>query len=309
MASSTIRPIVAIAGGTGSLGSHITTALLSPQFRSSFKEVRLLTQNTASEKAQSFAAKGAKTFGVNYTDEQTVLSAIHGADVLINALGGSVAGFPAKNALLAAALKDGGIKVYIPSEFGIDHRSNDFEHLEWSKKKDHAAKARQSNMKVCQVYCGLFMEHSFGPWFGYNTKKGVYESIGSSTTKSAFTALDDVGKAVASLARLPPSEIPDNVRLVGSNISFKEVAEIMSSISGKPIETKEVELGPFKEKTTQKTEGDPASFIRFVMGEGNMDFSKNENEIVNPGQKLWKWKTVQEYAKEVGGLPWIEYGD
>jgi uncharacterized protein YbjT (DUF2867 family) len=119
MSSSAVRPIVAIAGGTGKLGQHITTALLSPQFNPSFKEIRLLTANTSSEVAKSFAAKGAKTIGVNYSDEQSILSAIHGADVLINSLGGSVAGFPAKNALMEAAIKDGGIKLYLPSEYGI----------------------------------------------------------------------------------------------------------------------------------------------------------------------------------------------
>lgn len=117
--TSTWRPVVAVAGGTGKVGSYITTALLSPQFSSSFKEVRLLTANTSSEKARALAAKGAKTIGINYSDEKSILSAIHGADVLVNALGGSVNGFPAKNALMHAAIKDGGIKVYFPSEFGI----------------------------------------------------------------------------------------------------------------------------------------------------------------------------------------------
>jgi NmrA-like family len=117
--SSAIRPVVAIAGGTGQLGSHIMNALLSPQFSPSFKEIRLLTSNVSSEKAQLFASKGAKTIGVNYSDEQSILTAIQGADVLINSLGGSVKGFPAKNALMLAAIKDGGIKLYFPSEFGI----------------------------------------------------------------------------------------------------------------------------------------------------------------------------------------------
>jgi len=119
MASSTWRPVVAVAGGTGKVGSQVITALLSPQFSSSFKEVRLLTSNTSSEKAQALAAKGAKMIGVNYSDEKSILSGIHGADVLVNALGGSVKGFPAKNALMQSAIKDGGIKVYFPSEFGI----------------------------------------------------------------------------------------------------------------------------------------------------------------------------------------------
>jgi len=44
-----------------------------------------------------------------------------------------------------------------------------------------------------------------------NTKRGVWEPISSVNTWAAFTALKDVGKAIASLAHLPASEIPDHV--------------------------------------------------------------------------------------------------
>lgn len=153
------------------------------------------------------------------------------------------------------------------------------------------------------------VDFSFGPWYGMNTNKELWEPIGSANAPVAFTALEDAGKAIASLARLPPSEVPDHVRIVGDNISLKDASEAMTAVSGNKIELKEIELGPFKAKTTERTEGDPAEFIRFVMGEGKLDFTQNENELVNPGEKLWKWKTVKDYAKEVDGKPWIEYGD
>jgi hypothetical protein len=39
-------------------------------------------------------------------------------------------------------------------------------------------------------------------------------------------------------------------------------------------------------------------------GTGNLDFSKkNDNELVNPGESKWKWKTMEEYAEEVDGMP------
>jgi hypothetical protein len=142
-----------------------------------------------------------------------------------------------------------------------------------------------------------------------NTKKGVWSPIGKATTPSAFTALEDIGKAVAALCRLPPEKIPDHVRIVGDNISFKDASEAMTAVSGDKIALKEIDLDSFKKETTKRTEGDPASFIRFVMGEGKLDFSENENELVNPGEKDFKWKTVKDYAKEVGGKPWIEYDD
>ena len=32
-----------------------------------------------------------------------------------------------------------------------------------------------------------------------------------------------------------------------------------------------------------------------------MDFSKNDDELVNPGQAIWKWKTVEDFVREKGG--------
>jgi hypothetical protein len=143
-----------------------------------------------------------------------------------------------------------------------------------------------------------------------NTKKGVWCPVGSASTPSAYTALLDAAKAVVSLSLLPLSKVPEHVRIAGSNISFRDAAEAMTAVSGRSIQMEEIDLVSFKSRTTEKTEGDAASFIRFIMGEGKLDFTtQNENDIVNPEDYKWKWKTVHEYAKEVGGKPWIEYGD
>ena len=37
---------------------------------------------------------------------------------------------------------------------------------------------------------------------------------------------------------------------------------------------------------------------RVVMGEGKADFSsQNENEVVNPGGKFWKWTSVEDVVR------------
>ncbi len=41
--------------------------------------------------------------------------------------------------------------------------------------------------------------------------------------------------------------------------------------------------------------------LRLLFGEGKMDWSKeNTNELINPGEKLWKWKTVDKFITEGG---------
>lgn len=43
---------------------------------------------------------------------------------------------------------------------------------------------------------------------------------------------------------------------------------------------------------------------RLNVASGKADFSaENDNEFVNPRQSLWKWKTAEDFAKEVKGRP------
>ena len=37
---------------------------------------------------------------------------------------------------------------------------------------------------------------------------------------------------------------------------------------------------------------------RVVMGEGKADFgAENNNELVNPGEKFWKWTSVEDFTR------------
>ena len=39
--------------------------------------------------------------------------------------------------------------------------------------------------------------------------------------------------------------------------------------------------------------------ISVVISEGHADFSKdNLNELINPGETLWKWKTLEDYFRK-----------
>lgn len=43
---------------------------------------------------------------------------------------------------------------------------------------------------------------------------------------------------------------------------------------------------------------------RILFGEGKTNFSSdNSNELVNPEGKVWKWKTYEDYFREIGGSP------
>ncbi|KAJ5115518.1 hypothetical protein NUU61_001277 [Penicillium alfredii] len=299
-------PVVAIAGATGHLGRYVASAFLSPRFNNQFSDVIILSRNESSPDSLKTSGK----YTARKYDENNLVEALSGVQILVNTVGPSGHSFKEK---LLQALPHTGVQVYFPSEFGVDHYVHDFLHLEWDTKKKHYALAQKliPDTKICRVFCGLFIEDSIGPWFGFDTKNGRYESVGSARSPISFTALEDVGRVVASLATLARDEIPDTVHVGGDTCSFLEIAEIMRDGGAGQIDVSETPLEEYKEEVTAKASWDPAPYLRFLMGENKMSHSAgalgNDNTLVNPNGDLWTWKSLTDLARETNGKPWGEF--
>lgn len=306
MASIISQPVVAIAGATGHLGRRVVSAFLSPRFNEQFSDVILLSRNEPSP--ESFQGSGKYT--IRKYDEDNLVDALRGVQILINTVGPSGHSFKGK---LLQALPHTNVQVYFPSEFGVDHYIHDFSHLEWDTKKNHFALAQKliPDKKICRVFCGLFIEDSIGPWFGFDTKNGRYESVGSARSPISFTSLEDVGRVVASLATLPRDTIPDTIHVGSDTRNFLEIADIMKDGGAGQIEVSEISLRDYKEEVTSKSSWDPARYLRFLMGENKINHSAgdlgDDNELVNPNGELWKWASLTDLARETHGKPWQDF--
>ncbi|KAI0944621.1 hypothetical protein AcW1_002289 [Taiwanofungus camphoratus] len=156
---------------------------------------------------------------------------------------------------------------------------------------------------------------------GFDTANKVYTCVGSPDVKTAYTSKADIGRSLAqlSLAALSPdlaANVPDNVRIFGSLLSYNEVRDTVQRVRNdlciEPqaeivIKIDDVELfkRQVKDRRMKEPAVDPSGHLRVLMAEGKLDFTTdNDNELVNPDQKFWKWKTVEDYVREVGGRPW-----
>ena len=299
-------PTVAIVGAGGLLGKQVSKVLLSPTFRSSYANVIFLKRRP-NGKSGDESIDGAQT---RFYDDNTISQALQGVDVLISTVGPAGHDFKDK---LVDAISHSAVKLYIPSEFGVDHTVHDFLHPEWDRKKKHHDKLVATvpkTTKVCLIYIGLFLEDSIGPWFGLDTKNGIYESVGSPDKLISFTALGDVGNVVAQIARTPIDRIPQSLHISGDALTIRQLGAAMENAGSSPIQIKEIDLDDFKKKAVAEGTQDPAKCLRFLMGEGKIDHTMsglgNDNELVNPDQQNWTWKTVAQYAKETSGRPWVE---
>ncbi|GLA36228.1 hypothetical protein AnigIFM63309_002146 [Aspergillus niger] len=327
--TTTTLPVVAIAGATGHLGKHVVSAFLASNLRNRFSEVILLSRQDSHQHPPTGLPTPSNSTHPKLTirkytedDPTSITRALHGASILINTVGPSGHSFKEK---LLHAIPQTSIQLYFPSEFGVNHYVHDFPHLEWDAKKKHMALAEQlltqgpKKVKICRVFCGLFLEDSIGPWFGFDTKRGRYESVGSSRVPVSFTSLGDVGRSVAALASLRVDEVPEVVHVAGDSRSVVEIAEVMGGAGGGgedgkgEIEVVEVGLEEYKRDVTtgKKDSWDPAPYLRFLMGEGKIMHTRDglgdDDELVNPGERLWKWETLRDLAERTGGRPWGDY--
>ncbi|KAM0328014.1 hypothetical protein ACHAQA_005413 [Verticillium albo-atrum] len=296
---------VAIAGATGNLGAKVANAFLLPKLRVRFRDVIVLARSE-SPRTQELVSQGAK---LRLYSEENLETALQDVDVLINTVGPSGHHFKEK---LLRCLPSTSVKLYFPSEFGVDHYVHDFRHEEWDAKKEHFQLSQEliPRIQVCRVYAGLFLEDSIGPWFGFDTKHNKYEAIGNPAQRTSYTSMKDLGRALAILASSPQAAIPAEVHVNGDSKSFLEIAAIMEKHGGGSIEVSSVPLDSYKEKVLAKPSPTPERYLRFLMSEGKIDHTDqgqgNNNGLVGLDDDFGTWKSVVDLAKETDGRPWAD---
>ncbi|KAI0333181.1 NAD-P-binding protein [Cubamyces sp. BRFM 1775] len=306
--SNTASYSVAVVGGTGGLGVHISHAFLT-DFRSSFHTVRILTRDTSSATAQELSAKGAKLHKLDESDlPRTLDEAFEGIDVIVNVLAGQGPDEVKQAVLDAAARSD--VKVYFLNEFGSDHKINDFpgyEHPGWLGKQKAATETRKvlSGRKVIALYPSLFLEFATTV-MGIDLEKNTYLCYGSPNQKLSVTARVDIGRAVARLAILAlapdtASKVPDEVRIAGATTTYEEIRDTVARAKGVPkAEITVKDLKQLKDSIRRDPGKNFFDYLNVVVGEGKADFSSgNANDLVNPGETYWKWKTVEDHVRSL----------
>ncbi|KAG8921180.1 hypothetical protein FRC01_000377 [Tulasnella sp. 417] len=276
---------IAIAGATGDLVS----------------EIKFFTRDASSAASQELLNLGVKAIDTGISAES-----FKNVDVFVSVQGEGTS-LEERNAYAKAAA-DAGVKVYIPTEFGIDYRNLPFEHPIWGLKRAHDTYARTVSgrkLKVVAICVGLFLDDTFpvGTVLGLDTQGKVYTAVLSSDTPVSFLSRDDIARSVARisvLAAADPASVPDHARISGSSISYRDLAQLVGRVRGEEIKVET--MGEEEAKAAIKA-GNFWVALRYTMGYGLTDFSKdNANEIINPGESLWKWKTVQEYVEETKGV-------
>ncbi|KAL1916001.1 uncharacterized protein VTP21DRAFT_6005 [Calcarisporiella thermophila] len=286
---------ITVVGGTGGLGSAIVRGLLDT---GAFSEVRVLTRSSQSEAAKALKKLGATIVEIkNYNDQNALQNALANTDVLINTLGFKSVDAPKILSEILKAAKATGVKRYLPSEFGMNHspgklRYNIPVHTEWDDKNAHLEDVKASKIEYTAFFIGLFMEESFGPWFGFDTDSRQWTIVGDGEQKVSFTSYRDVGRCVAESVQHTKFANRELV-ITGDNITLNEACSLFEKAISDKIERKYVSV-----KDQERATNADFSFEKnlcICMGNGSLDHSENDNEVLNPGQSKWKWDKLSDF--------------
>ncbi|PKC71059.1 NAD(P)-binding protein [Rhizophagus irregularis] len=218
---------VTIAGGTGNLGYVIAEAFLND----GSYNVKILRKKPEkeNEKAKLLASKGAEIIYADYSQNDDLVKAIKGADVIVSAVNSDpkTESFYNSQAPLLAAAKDASVKRFIPSEFTGRFKSGD--HFIIDDKDKFREELEKSGLEYTYIEVGIFQE--FFDWLGFDIKNKKATFYVDANEKIPTTSLNDIGKYTVENLKIPEARNA-RINIAGSFLSLNEYLEIFEKASG-----------------------------------------------------------------------------
>ncbi|KAG1874152.1 NAD(P)-binding protein [Suillus tomentosus] len=273
----------AVAGAGPTIGGRIVKALVEQ----GASVVALLRPSSAS--ISSPLLQGAKIATADYADVKAVASILreNKTQVVISAL---AYGALSSQSTLADAAKEAGVKLFVPSEFGMPTEGGKAAHT--VTKSQFADYLKSSGIPSLRIYTGMFME--FIPQFT-GVDLGKFLVLGKGDASFSTTALDDVAGFTAHvLTTLPPAKLHDaSFRVEGERTSFNKVGALYTASKNITVEhVTSLPEGYVKQTLLQGL---------FEQGRGSSGWDnyadKDVPENANSGNAAWpghQWKTVKE---------------
>ena len=223
-----MKKVIVVAGATGNLGLRIVKALLTYQV-----DVIALVRNTSDVvKLNNLEKLGAKVVKVNLNTVDEITKACVGSSCVISALAGlRDTIIDAQKILLDAAVK-AGVPRFIPSDFSLDFRdllAGNNRNLDL--RREFHQYLDKANIKSTSIFNGPFTDLLTNqmPMILFKFHKVLY--WGNPLQKMDFTTMDDTAAFTAKVAMDEVS--PRYLRIAGDQLNVKEIATIMTQLTGK----------------------------------------------------------------------------
>ncbi|EMG47387.1 hypothetical protein SBY92_002824 [Candida maltosa Xu316] len=195
-------------------------------------------------------------------------------------------------------------KLFIPSQFGTDLGQVDtYAPGFLALKQQHSENVRKLGVKVVDIITSLFAVpgaflYEWVGAVGIDPQSKTVKLIGGADSKIHISKLEDIGNTVLSVATKDPKSLPDAVRIASDEITVQTVIDRYSkdhSVELKVVSTQSAADAKKEFADSLKAGFDHDKFLWYlnvIIAQGldkGLLFSKLDNELVNPGESLWKW--------------------
>ncbi|KAN0124428.1 hypothetical protein V8E52_002077 [Russula decolorans] len=224
--------------GAGGIGSYIVQQLLKEKAAGIVKEVVVL-----SRQGSKTAVEGdAKVIQVDYSNEGSVQSALTSVDVVISTIPGTAVDIQVK---IAAAAKNAGVKLFVPSEFGgiTDGETEGV----FGAKANVQGQLKALDIPYTAFYTGLFADYAWVPFLELDVTSGKVSIGGDGNKPLPFTSRTDIARYVSYvLTHLPLEQLKNRAfTIAGDTKTFNEVFKAYDEKTGKKLQVTYVPISEY----------------------------------------------------------------
>lgn len=256
--------------GAGVIGSYIVTQLLKDKASGITKDVVVLTRQGTNVTVQG----DAKAIQVDYSDNESIKRALTGVDVVISTVPVAALDVQGK---IAAAAKEAGVKLFVPSEFG-GITKEDSENIRSVKAKVQG-QLRALGMPYAAFYTGPFPDYIWTSIFDLDVTSGKVSVGGDGNKQISFTARPDIARFVSYvLIHLPAEQLKNRAfAIAGDNKSFNQVFKEYEEKTGKKLHVTYIPVSELEARIVSNAEDIAAQLHKFWATAGA--FQKTDNNV------------------------------
>ena len=222
-----IGPTVLLAGASGDLGGRLARALVERG-----ADVRALVRDGTADAARTrLSGLGATVVSADPDDTDAVAARCEGAACVVSALSGLREVILDRQTVLLDAAVRAGVPRFISSDYAADYtRTVPGHNRNLDLRREFTGRADRAPIRVTSILCGAFMDMLGAemPIIASRIRRILY--WGDADQPLDFTTREDTAAYTAAAALDDGS--PRVLRIVGNSVSARDLAAVMSRISG-----------------------------------------------------------------------------
>ncbi|KAL9931766.1 hypothetical protein V8E36_009316 [Tilletia maclaganii] len=265
------------------LGSGAVGKPLIEEFLAAKLPLTILTRDASKPDLQPYKEQGATLKAVDYDSIDSIADALQGIDAFVSALGNQHK--PSLPQDLATAAHKAGVKLFVPSEFGLDYanpRTEPFPPMLYKKLELHKY-AEQLGLPWVAFTNGAFGSWLFHPAFGYDFKNKTAVVRGDGKAKVSVTDTRDVGLFVVLALTTQPVPAPGTgkvYRIEGYETTQADAIAALEKETGSKWTIQTASLEEAQSKQTEDSFEGIVNWLNASLADGRQKLDSNDNELV-----------------------------